>query len=369
MLVYVVGTKAQYIKMAPVIAETLRRQIRCSLVFTGQHRETFDELQRNFSLPGPDHVLVPGEEVKTRLSFLSWGLRAWRRAGARELRDEVWSQARAVVVHGDTASTLLGALIAKRFSVPLAHVEAGLRSFDFLHPFPEEAIRVLVSRLTALHLCPDRVSLENLAGAPGEKVLTHGNTMVDALRVALSSMANPASPGEDDYAVFSMHRQENLFKKRRLTQALDVLRQLAGDVVPMKFVLHPVTRKRLDKLGLLTEIARWPGVRLVDRMDFVSFSRLIRGARFVVTDGGSNQEECAALGIPCALLRRATERGDGLEERGVLLADLDGAQIANFAREAVSHRFVERPLTESSPSSEVVDALCRMAALETSRCI
>ncbi|MBN7136882.1 hypothetical protein A7A76_19260 [Lysobacter enzymogenes] len=369
MLVYVVGTKAQYIKMAPVIAETARRQIRYSLVFTGQHRETFDELQRNFSLTGPDHVLVPGEEVKTRLSFLSWGLRAWRRAGARELRDDVWSQARAVVVHGDTASTLLGALIAKRFSLPLAHVEAGLRSFDLLHPFPEEAIRILVSKMTALHLCPDRVSLGNLAGARGEKVLTHGNTMIDSLRVAQSSVAQEPSSSGEPYAVFSMHRQENLFKKRRLTRALAVLRELAGEVMPVKFVLHPVTRKRLGKLGLLAEVGTWPGVSLVDRMDFVSFSRLIRGARLVVTDGGSNQEECAALGIPCALLRRATERGDGLQEQGVLLADLDAPRIVSFAREAASRRFTQRPLADSSPSREVVDALCRMTGMGAGECV
>lgn len=354
MLVYVVGTKAQYIKMAPVIRETISRQLPYSLVFTGQHRETFDELQRNFGLPAPDHVLVPEEEVKTRLSLLAWAFKAWRRAGSSELR-AIWSKASALIVHGDTASTLLGALIGRRFSVPVAHVEAGLRSFDILHPFPEELIRVAVSKLTELHLCPDRTALGNLHSVQGEKVMTQGNTMLDALRIAIASEPDAGREGSLAYAVFSMHRQENLFNRRRLDGALGILKELSS-LVPVRFVLHPITKKRLSTLGLLAQVERWPGVQLVERMDFISFSRLIRGSRLVVTDGGSNQEECAVLGIPCALLRQATERQDGLND-GVLLADMDLDRIKSFAQQALSRPYQQRQIPDSSPSQIVVDSL------------
>lgn len=354
MLVYVVGTKAQYIKMAPVIKETIRQRIPYALILTGQHRETFDELQRNFELPSPDLILVPEEEVKDRISLVTWAMKAWRRAGSEQLR-AVWSMASAMVVHGDTASTLLGAMIGRRFSLPVAHVEAGLRSFDLFHPFPEELIRIAVSKVSALHLCPDSIAVGNLGNAKGTKLMTGGNTMLDALRIAVDSAADVDLASAQPYAVFSMHRHENLFNRQRLDRALQILRDLAG-ILPVKFVLHPVTRSRLAKLNLLTGIEQWPGVSLVERMDFISFSRLIRQSRLVVTDGGSNQEECAVLGIPCVLLRQATERPDGLNE-GVLLADLDMEKIRPFAQRALVLPYQGKPVPAYSPSQVIVTAL------------
>ncbi|MEI2454060.1 UDP-N-acetylglucosamine 2-epimerase [Lysobacter firmicutimachus] len=367
MLVYLVGTKAQYIKMAPVIRETIGQGVDYALILTGQHRETFDELQRNFGLPDPDLVLVPGEEAKDRLSLLAWAVKAWRRAGSPELR-RIWSRTSAVVVHGDTASTLLGAMIGRRFSLPVAHVEAGLRSFDIFHPFPEELIRVAVSKVATLHLCPDPVAMANLDRVRGEKLMTQGNTLVDAMRLAVAAEADAGPPTEEaPYAVFSMHRQENLFNRDRLDRALGVLQALARDVMPVRFVLHPVTRRRLEKLGLLSQIGQWSGVTLVDRMDFLSFGRLIRGARMVATDGGSNQEECAMLGIPCVLLRQATERPDGLSD-SVLLADLDADKIKRFAQRAADEPGRIKSLPAASPSREIVAALRGYLSERPGRC-
>ncbi|QWF16045.1 UDP-N-acetylglucosamine 2-epimerase [Lysobacter capsici] len=340
--------------MAPVIKETIRQHVPYSLILTGQHRETFDELQRNFDLPSPDLVLVPEEEVKDRISLLTWAMKAWRRAGSQELR-KIWGRSSALVVHGDTASTLLGALIGRRFSLPVAHVEAGLRSFDIFHPFPEELIRIAVSKVSALHLCPDPIAVNNLRGAKGTKLMTEGNTMLDALRIAVGEIADIDATPAQPYAVFSMHRHENLFNRQRLDRALYILRELA-EILPVKFVLHPVTHSRLTKLTLLADIERWQGVSLVERMDFVSFGRLIRQSRFVVTDGGSNQEECAVLGIPCVLLRQATERSDGLNE-GVLLADLDIDKIRPFAQRALGHPYRAKSLPANSPSQVIVSAL------------
>ena len=357
MIIYLIGTKAQYIKMAPVVLETIHRNLPFRLVYSGQHSETFDDLQANFGMPDPDFVLVSGEEAKDHLSFSGWLLKAIRavRAPAGAL---IWKSASFIVVHGDTASALLGAWIGRRFRIPVAHVEAGLRSFSYFDPFPEELIRVLVSRVTAVHFCPDSQSLANLdkAGVRGDKVMTHGNTLKDSLRLAFLRQP-PAERPSRPYAVFSMHRHENLFNKSRLNTLLEVLKEMTK-IVDVRFVLHPVTRKRLSKLGFLEELGRVEGLELVPRMDFFRFVGLISRAAFVATDGGSNQEECAMLGIPCVLLRQATERMDGLGGDGsVMLSNYDTAALLAFARKHATQAGAVRPIEQGSPSSEIVDRL------------
>lgn len=354
-VLYLVGTKAQYIKMAPVLLESLRQGLPHRLVLTGQHRETFDELQSNFGLPDADHVLVQGGEAVDHYSFASWLRKAWRNAGSPGMR-QLWSESASIVVHGDTASTLLGALLGWRFSVPVVHVEAGLRSHNILHPFPEELVRVAVSRFTALHLCPDEIAYENLRRAKGRRVVTRGNTLQDAQRLALAgSLEGPVEAGP--FAVFSMHRHENLFNRKRLLAALSILRQV-GERVPVRFVLHPVTEKRLTMLGLLEQVREFPGVELLRRMDFFAFSRLIRQSLLVLTDGGSNQEECAMLGIRCVVLRRATERQDGLGSTAII-SDLDAERVLDYLEEALAQPRAQAslgPETES-PSALAVQAI------------
>lgn len=354
MIVYIIGTKAQYIKMAPVVLETISQRLPFRLVLTGQHNETFDDLQQNFGLPPADLTLVEGSEAKDRVSFARW---IWRSLVAvRSPRaKQFWRQASVIVVHGDTASALLGAAIGWRHSRPVAHVEAGLRSFNYFHPFPEELIRVLVSCTATLHLCPDMVAAKNLQGARGECLVTDGNTLKDALRLALKAARPPAERRGRPYAVFSAHRQENLFNRGRLEALLGILRKLTG-ILDIKFVLHPVTRKRLEQLGLMDSLRQQSGLELVPRMDFFGFVGLIGGAAFVATDGGSNQEECAMLDIPCVLLRQATERPDGLDGN-VLLGDLDEVGILEFARRHLGAGRTLRLRDTHSPSSRIVGRL------------
>jgi UDP-N-acetylglucosamine 2-epimerase (non-hydrolysing) len=355
MIVYLVGTKAQYIKMAPVILETRRRGAPMRIVYTGQHSETFEDLQENFGLPGPDHVLFDDDEAKDHTTFFRWLWKALRASGSKASL-EMWRGADFIVVHGDTASTLLGAWIGWRRGVAVAHVEAGLRSFDYFHPFPEEIVRVAVSRIARLHFCPDQQAVNNLlkARVRGEPILTPGNTMKDALRLAQRRALTTDAPVRP-YAVFSMHRHENLFNRPRLDGLLGSLRGMS-EIIDMKFVLHPVTQKRLAKLGLLDALSREAGITLVARMDFLKFADLLAHASFVATDGGSNQEECAMLGIPCLLLRQSTERMDGLGD-GVVLSNYDQPLMLDFARRHAGTERALKPLDETSPSAVIVDRL------------
>ena len=147
-LLILVGTKAQFIKTAPVLRELDKQGIAYRLVYTGQHSETFDLLEAAFGTRAPDEILVPDFEAATHQSFLSWCLRFWW-ATLRRITGGHWRGTHIGLVHGDTASTLFGALAVRLAGGRVGHIEAGLRSTKLLEPFPEEIIRRLVSRLSA----------------------------------------------------------------------------------------------------------------------------------------------------------------------------------------------------------------------------
>lgn len=348
-----VGTKAQFIKTAPILREMDRQQVPYRLIYTGQHSETFDLLETAFGTRPADDELVPGTEASTHASFLAWTMKFWPRALKRLHQ---WRGARGGLVHGDTASTLFTALALHMAGVPVVHVEAGLRSPKLMEPFPEEIIRRCVSRLTRLHLAPDASSAANLAKTPGIVVDTRGNTLRDALTLALSCWPTPPETGGlGGYAVVSMHRSENLGRKADFDLLMNEVIHTAR-VIPTRFVLHPATRERIRESNWLTKLQEQPGLKLLDRMDYPDFVRLLVGSCCLLTDGGSNQEEAAMLGLPTLLLRRATERNDGLGD-GIELSYLKPEAIRNFLSRHANGTWKIRRVEEVSPSAIVVSAL------------
>lgn len=359
-VVVLVGTKAQYIKTAPVLREMTSRGVPYRLIYTGQHSETFEELEAAFDTRPPDDVLVPCFEAATHSSFLVWTLRFWIAVAARLLRRD-WRQGRVGLVHGDTASTLFGAIALRIAGVRVGHVEAGLRSTRLLEPFPEELIRRGVSRLSCWHYVPDDIAAGNLRHARGEVIHTGGNTLQDALAMALGSMdAVPEHGGVGGYAVVSMHRSENLSRRRVLDMILEEVVE-AASTLPIRFVLHPATREGLKSNGWLTRLQQTAGVTLLARMDYPEFVRLLIGSRFLMTDGGSNQEEAAMLGLPTLLLRRATERPDGLD-RNVEISGLDPEAIRNFVSRHAGGGWRLRLLETTPPSAVIVTHLERLVS-------
>jgi len=348
-----VGTKAQFIKTAPILRELDRQAVPYRLVYTGQHSETFDLLEAAFSTRPPHDELVPGTEASTHASFLSWTIGFWR---AALTRIGAWRGARGGLVHGDTASTLFCAIALRLAAVPVVHVEAGLRSSRLFEPFPEEIIRRLVSRLARLHLVPDAMAAGNLAHASGVVINTQGNTLRDSLKLAIQGFEQlPAHGGDGGYAVISMHRSENLGRKEDFDLLMGEVVQ-AANTLPIKFVLHPATRERIRQSGWLTRLQDQPGLELLSRMDYPDFVRLLVGCCFLMTDGGSNQEEAAMLGLPTLLLRRATERPDGLGD-GIELSHLKSEVIRAFVSRFAGKTWMLRAVEGVSPSKIVVDAL------------
>jgi UDP-N-acetylglucosamine 2-epimerase len=347
------GTKAQYIKTAPLLRLMDARQVPYRLIDSGQHAALSVGLRRELGVRDPDHVLGGTADITTIPQAALWSARLGTRLlSARSLREDVFGGRGGIcVVHGDTPSTFLSALMAKRAGLRTAHLEAGLRSRSLLHPFPEELIRLAVMRASDVLFAPDAAAVENLRQLRlrGEVVPVSANTVVEALRHSLGEL--PAAGSGP--VVMTMHRVENLKSTARTDQAVALARRVAAGR-PVLFVLHGPTadvfrRRRLDL------VLRSSGVETVDLLPHAAFTRALAAAPFVVTDGGSVQEECALLGVPTLLWRQRTERGDGLGAN-VVLSCYDDQIVDRFLADPEALR-TSPPASGSTPSEQVLDAL------------
>ncbi len=200
--------------------------------------------------------------------------------------------------------------------------------------------------------------LANVARYGRERIDTGCNTLADTLALAVAlDRSRDHVPGEP-YALVSLHRYENVFRRERFESLLDVVEELA-EARRMLFILHPPTERQIDKLGLRARLEAHPNIELRPRYTYFDFVTLLEGASFVVTDGGSIQEESSYLGLPCLLMRRATERREGLGEN-VVLSNLDRNVIRRFAADPEAHR--RPPLaSQHHPSDVIVEAALRWA--------
>ncbi|HMJ34001.1 MAG TPA: UDP-N-acetylglucosamine 2-epimerase (non-hydrolyzing) [Baekduia sp.] len=304
-VVHVVGARPNFVKMAPVISALGRRDaFRQVVVHTGQHydRRMSDEVLEDLDFPEPDRLLGVGSGshgVQTGKVLVGF---------EQVLLD---TEPSLVVVAGDVNSTLGCALAASRLGIPVAHVEAGLRSFDW--SMPEEINRVLTDRLSEVLLTHSPEAAENLAreGIPGHGVHYVGNTMIDSLRRcerrarALETWRG-LGVAEREYVLVTLHRPQNVDEPTRLAAIAEALALLAVHA-PVVFPIHPRTRMRLAANGALEHLEA-AGVRCVEPVGYLAFLSLQASAGAVVTDSGGVQEETSALGVRCFTFRPNTER-------------------------------------------------------------
>jgi len=323
-LLHVVGTRPNFVKMAPVIA-ALRRvdpEGRHVLVHTGQHYDRMmsgvflDEL----GVPEPDHRLGVGS-----------GTHASQLAGVLERIAPVLESERPdlVIVPGDVNSTLAAALASVHLRIPLAHVEAGLRSFD--RTMPEEVNRVLVDQVSDLLFTHSPEAADNLAreGVDATRVWLVGNTMIDSLVALEGRFRERRSCSEQgleagSYLLVTLHRPA-LVDGELLQPAIERLGEVA-ESMPALFPVHPRTRAALADGAAPTP----PGLRLVDPVGYLDFLSLLCDARAVLTDSGGIQEEATYLGVPCFTLRDNTERPITVEVGTNRLLGLDPARISEI---------------------------------------
>ena len=352
MIHVLLGTRAQIIKMAPVMHLLQKRRIDYNFIFMAQHRETVYEMLDNFALKHPDHVLgnIDSDIVSsTRMAFWSLGVLA---TGIRN-RSKVFKGDKQgiVLIHGDAPPLFLGAILARIQGLQVASIEAGLRSFNLWRPFPEELVRVVTGRLGLIdiHFCQDEAALRNAGRYPGRALNTGGNTMLDAIQLAskINTNKHPGNrhPGQEKYAVVTLHRYETISRKSQLHRVINLVLRVSKSI-NIKFILHPPTKTALHRDGLYEKLEDSPGVDVIPRLNFIDFQALISSSEFMVTDGGSNQEESYYMGIPCLLFRSETERREGLD-RNVVLSAFDTAVIDDFVSNYERYRFTPMVLTAS----------------------
>jgi UDP-N-acetylglucosamine 2-epimerase (non-hydrolysing) len=357
---FILGTRAQLIKTAPLMVECIERGIPYRFIYLAQHRETMVEMMDAFNIRRPDAIIGDfGSDITRSGTLVRWALEILR-SGLKNRRDLFPAANGGIaVVHGDALPVLLGAVMAKSAGLKVAHVEAGLRSFNFAHPFPEELIRVLVWELGLVdyYFCPNEWAMSNVSKYRGQKHNTLHNTLYDSLRLALkadSAGADKLNIPSEKYAVVSIHRFETIARKDRLKEVVDVIIKMSARI-PILFVLHPPTKVALKESGFYERLNATPNVYFRPRYKYHDFVKILDGSEFVVTDGGSNQEECYYLGHPCLLLRHVTERKEGLGEN-VFISSFDLTIINEFIdnyHKFKHHRFD----ADSSPSKLIISTL------------
>ena len=312
------GTRPEASKMAPVIY-ALREQpgLEPLLLVTGQHREQLDQMLQIFDLT-PDADLAVMRASQT-LPELMGRIVPAAAAKLRELGADY------VLVHGDTLTTFAVSLAAFFEGVPVAHVEAGLRSFDLAQPFPEEANRRLTDVLTDLDLPPTPWAKGNLLaeGKREEAMVVTGNTAVDAVRYVGPRAKLPSHLPSEKLVYLTMHRRENLPVMRALAEAIaDVAR-----VLPTHTFAYPVHLNPAVRGAVYPAMEGVSNIILDEPYDFLTSLAAQKHAELVVTDSGGIQEEGTALGVPVVVLRNVTERPEGVEVGALKLAGNDPEEV------------------------------------------
>ncbi|MFH1801915.1 MAG: UDP-N-acetylglucosamine 2-epimerase (non-hydrolyzing) [archaeon] len=351
MIHIVLGTKAQLIKMAPIMAELKKQGIEYNYIYTGQHQETMDKLLKNFDLKKPDITLYSGKDITGVGQMGLWMLRILYKTLRNKKKIFKGDKDGIVLVHGDTFSTLLGALMGRFAGLKVGHVESGLRSFNLFNPFPEELTRVLTFKLSSHYYCAGKWALGNVKKYNGKKVNTVVNTMVDAQRLAIENQkkVNVDIPKEK-YVVVTVHRYENIFNKKQFEKIIEIIKETSKRIKVL-FIMHPPTKKRLEEFGFMGRLKKNKNIELRPRYDYFEFTKLLIGSEFVFSDGGSNQEECSYLGKPCLLLRNETERKEGLGKNTVL-SKFNEKVIKDFVKNY--RKFKKKSVSEKASPSEMI---------------
>lgn len=355
----VVGARPNFVKIAPLLVEMRRRGgIAHVLVHTGQHyeREMSGQLFEDLGIPEPDFNLEVGS-----------GPHGAQTGEIMKRIEPVIDEARpdCVVVVGDVNSTLAAAVTATKLHVPVAHVEAGLRSFD--RTMPEEINRIVTDAIAELLFVTEASGERNLRheGVDPTRIHLVGNVMIDALEMLrpaweASTIRDRLGLRGRPYGVLTLHRPSNVDDPRTLSPLLDALEKSAREL-PVLFPVHPRARSRMDRLFRLEEGARVPssGIVCLPPLGYVDFLALASGARVVLTDSGGLQEETTMLGVPCLTLRDSTERPVTISHGTNRVIGTDPAVISPAVRDALTTPpgTARPPLWDGRAAGRILDVL------------
>jgi UDP-N-acetylglucosamine 2-epimerase (non-hydrolysing) len=334
----VVGARPNFMKMAPIVEAMARvPRIQSLLVHTGQH---YDEgmsevFFRDLEMPKPDITLGVGSGTHAEQTA---------RIMVEFEKVRLGVKPDLVIVVGDVNSTMACTLVAAKLRISVAHVEAGLRSFD--RSMPEEINRIVTDALAETLFTTSRDANENLIheGIDPARIHFVGNTMIDTLlkhrnNAAALRTAERFSLRRGNYALVTLHRPSNVDDPAVLRGILDALQELL-ERLPVILPLHPRTQRRIQEFGFAGVLG--PVVRTCDPLGYLDFLNLMSGAALVLTDSGGLQEETTILGVPCLTLRKNTERPVTIHEGTNVLVGPDKGRILEAAGEVTSGRFEKK---------------------------
>lgn len=314
MIIFVYGTTAEAIKIAPVARRLEAQGVPYQQWITQQHTEALRKAIPELGLTPPDRVIANGwrgKPLKSPLQMVGWAFDvvAWSARNLRSIRRGL-PDGSVVIVHGDTMTTVLGTFIGRRLRVPVAHVEAGLRSGNWRHPFPEELDRRIVGRFADIHYVPSQEAADNLAGKPNV-VLTHGNTAKDAVKDAAASVADTTDDAQ--FGLVLLHRYEFISNAALVRETLQTLDE--STPIALRLIVDQYSRaaieQTINELGLTN-------FTITTKLEHGQFVAMMKSARFIVTDSGGIQQEAAALGVPTLIHRVVTEGREGFGGSAVL---------------------------------------------------
>jgi UDP-N-acetylglucosamine 2-epimerase (non-hydrolysing) len=330
----IAAARPNFMKVAPLY-HALSEQAWCTarVVHTGQHYDAnmSDAFFRDLRLPEPAHHLEIGSGTHAELT------------GRTMIAYETVCQSdrpAAIVVVGDVNATAACALVGAKLWIPVVHLEAGLRSRD--RRMPEEINRLVTDAISDLLWTPSRDADANLIaeGIPAHKIECIGNMMIDSFEMLREHIAAADVRSRlrltGPYAVVTLHRPSNVDSRETLTELVEALVALSGELTVV-FAIHPRTRRRLEEFNLLGSITGAAGIRVTEPLSYIEFMSLVMGSTLAVTDSGGVQEETTYLGIPCATLRENTERPITVSQGTNRL--MKAHELAAAAREALAGRW------------------------------
>lgn len=353
------GTRPEAIKMAPLVKELeSRKEIKSIVCVTAQHREMLDQVLNIFKIK-PDYdlnIMKQGQSLSEITSRVLLGLE-------EVIKKE---EPNIILVHGDTTTTFAGALAAFYNKVDIGHVEAGLRTYDKYSPFPEEANRIMVDRITDMYFAPTEVSKNNLLkeNIDESKIYVTGNTAIDAMKYTISDNYENSIfdwVGDSKLILLTAHRRENLGEP--MYNIFKAVKRLVNDNKNIKVIypihLNPLVRKIANEVFKDNE-----RIKLIEPLEVVDFHNFINKSYLILTDSGGIQEEAPSLGKPVLVLRDTTERPEGITAGTLKLVGTNEDDIYNEATILLTNKSeydkmskASNPYGDGNTSKYIVDAI------------
>ncbi|MDK2869448.1 MAG: hypothetical protein PWP39_683 [Pyrococcus sp.] len=357
------GTRPEIIKLSPVIRAFLEKNVKPLLIHTGQHYDY--EMSKIFleelELPEIDYHLEVGS-----------GTQAEQTGSAMIKIEKVLMKEKpdVSIVQGDTNTVLAGALASVKLLIPVAHVEAGLRSYD--RTMPEEINRILADHASEVLFAPTEEAKKNLEKEGiVENVYVVGNTIVDAvlqnseIAERKSKILKELGLKEKEYILVTAHRKENVDYREKLEKLVDILTSLSLTVV---YPMHPRTKKRLEEFGLIKKLNK-DNIIITKPLGYLDFLKLEKNAKIIMTDSGGIQEEAIILGVPCLTLRYNTERPETVKAGGNILVGLEKERVLYYVTKLLEDKefykkmaSAKNPFGDGNAGKRIVEILLELKA-------